>query len=182
MCNKIIFIIFLLLLLCLHFDVADKIRYISTERPHVMYYNRKFLSYVNITSRRFSRKNPFYYVDLHFNILRSIDNNFTMNFYFAQDVGNGHFRVILDMHEKWCQFITMDNIFGVAMKQGKLLKPCPHPPGDYHLYNMSIPVENIPRSLPYLKGRIYSNITHTSLKEPICSGYIDMEIKDYKKQ
>ncbi|XP_059052355.1 uncharacterized protein LOC131846956 [Achroia grisella] len=158
------------------------IRYISTERPHISYVNDNFFEYINVTSRRFNRKNPFYYVDIHFKILFTVDNNTTMNFYLSQDTGNGYFRLLFEIHKKWCIFLAKDGMFGNAMRQGKLKKPCPHPPDIYRLYNMSIPVENIPRSLPYFKGRIYCNVTHNSVKEPIFSAYIDMELKEYKKQ
>ncbi|XP_059052530.1 uncharacterized protein LOC131847089 [Achroia grisella] len=135
-----------------------------------------------MTSRRFSRKNPFYYVDLHLKGLTYFDNNITMHMYLCQDIGNGNYRILFEIHRRWCNFISMDNMFGSTMRQGRLKKPCPHPPGEYHMYNMSIPVENIPRSLPYFKGRIYGNVTHVVEKDPILSAYIDMEMKEYKRQ
>ncbi|XP_063530688.1 uncharacterized protein LOC134741725 [Cydia strobilella] len=150
--------------------------YIVTERPKVTHINSKYLSYVNFTSVRKNRRSPMYYVDIHYQQLVSIDDNFEVDFYFFQFLSNEYRRSFVEMHFRWCSLIHKDPFFGAAMKQGKLARPCPYPPDDYHMYNMSIPSAAIPPGFPFQKGRIYANMTLHGID--VVGGHIDMELKE----
>ncbi|XP_061723659.1 uncharacterized protein LOC133529873 [Cydia pomonella] len=98
------------------------------------------------------------------------------DFYFYQFLSNEYRRSFVEMHFRWCFLIHNDPFFGAPMKQGKLKEPCPYPPGDYHMYNMSIPTAAIPSGFPFTKGRIFGNLTHNG--NDVFGGYIDMELKE----
>ncbi|CAH0694435.1 unnamed protein product [Spodoptera exigua] len=51
------------------------IAYIVTERPMVVYYNKKFISNVTVISRRRSRDDPVYYINFYTDILVPLGNN-----------------------------------------------------------------------------------------------------------
>ncbi|RVE49894.1 hypothetical protein evm_005487, partial [Chilo suppressalis] len=160
----------------LFITTARKIRYISTEHPSVTYYNTKYLKYVNLTSQRYGRENPFYYVGLHLETLIYFSNNVSVDFYFYEFLSNVYKRGFIEMHFKFCDLLHKDSFFGAPMRQGKFLQPCPYPPGSYNLYNMSIDVRVIPPGFPFRKGRIYCNLTYE--KTLFASGFIDMEVKE----
>ncbi|KAL4705178.1 hypothetical protein ACJJTC_018424, partial [Scirpophaga incertulas] len=157
---------------------AEKIRYISTEHPSVLYYNPKYFAYANLTSQRYGRTNPFYYVGFHYENLVPMSNNLTVHFYFLEYLSNVYKRSFVEMHFKFCDLIHKDNFFGAPMRQGKLLGSCPYPPGKYNLYNMSIDIRVIPPGFPFTKGRIFANLTGTHNKDLWGNGYIDMEVKE----
>ncbi|XP_028171000.1 uncharacterized protein LOC114360477 [Ostrinia furnacalis] len=132
-----------------------------------------------MTSQRYGRSNPFYYVGLHFSTSKWIDNNVSLDFYFYEYLSNVYKRGFIEMHFKLCNLIHKDKFFGAAMKQGKFSQPCPYPPGEYHLYNMTINHLSIPRSFPFNEGRIYCNISY--FKRLVAAGYIDMELKEVRE-
>ncbi|RVE49895.1 hypothetical protein evm_005488 [Chilo suppressalis] len=99
-----------------------------------------------------------------------------MDFYFYEFLTNVYKRGFIEMHMKFCDLIHKDKFFGAPMKQGKLLQPCPYPPGVYDFYNMTIDVHSIPPGFPFRKGRIYHNTTYQ--EKVILSAFIDMEVKE----
>ncbi|XP_037292911.1 uncharacterized protein LOC115454160 [Manduca sexta] len=157
--------------------IGEKIRFISTERPTVTYCDHEFIAYYNLTSRRYGRADPFYYVDINFEAKQSFGNNFTVHFYFFESWSTTYRRTMIEMHMKFCDFIEKDLFFGAAARQGRLRGSCPYPAGAYHLSNMSVPIDQIPQSFPIKRGRIYSNLSVTLTGRIILSGYIDMEVK-----
>ncbi|KAI5645296.1 hypothetical protein NE865_02844 [Phthorimaea operculella] len=125
-------------------------RYISIEYPQITHLNPKIISYANSSVRRYSRKDPVYYYELHANVLVPLDNKFSYQFYFYKEwMPNVYKPTFLEMHYKHCDLLEKDKLFGRTMRQGKLSGPCPHPPGEYHLYNMSVPSAELPESFPF---------------------------------
>lgn len=55
-----------------------KIRYIATEHPNVTYKNPKYIS-GNMTSLRYGRNSPIYYVGINMTTLFWLDNNLTVS-------------------------------------------------------------------------------------------------------
>ncbi|XP_031765603.2 uncharacterized protein LOC116413040 [Galleria mellonella] len=156
------------------------IQYFSTEHPCIVYRDPMVSGFVNITSRRHSRKDPFYYVDFHINLLVSIGNNVTISFYFFEFLTNQYKRGFIEMHMGLCDLIFKDKFFGTALKRhlnSTILEHCPLPKGDYHFHNMTIPLEQVPRGFPFTKGRIYANATITGTDKVVGSAYIDLELK-----
>ncbi|XP_060803703.1 uncharacterized protein LOC106129111 [Amyelois transitella] len=153
-----------------------------TEHPKVYEFNRKYVTYANLTTTRYGRRDPVYYVGLHFHSLYSFGNNWTVDFYFYQFLSNEYKRSFVEMHFGWCDLIKKDKFFGQAMNQGRFLEQpkCPFAPGYYHLYNMTVPVTSIPWNFPFTKGRIYANVTATGTGEILARGYINMELKPCK--
>ncbi|XP_059057817.1 uncharacterized protein LOC131851344 [Achroia grisella] len=156
---------------------TKRIQYFSTEHPTITYFDRDYLKFVNVSSRRRSRKDPFYYVDIHGTTLIDVGNNFTSNFYFYEFLTNQYKRGFIEMHIKVCDLILNNKFFGTAIK--KNLAYCPLPAGDYHLYNMTIPIDQVPRGFPFTKGRIYVNGTVTDTNKVVVAGYIDLELKEF---
>ncbi|XP_073961300.1 uncharacterized protein isoform X1 [Choristoneura fumiferana] len=172
--NKSLFVVCYstLLVLC----GAKIIRYILTEHAVITHLNSSYVCYTNFTSKRHGRRSPMYYVDIHYRSLVPFDNTFKADFYFYEFLSNEYRRGFVEMHFKWCDLIHKDPFFGAAMNQGKFRRPCPFPPDDYHMYNMSIPSAAIPPGFPFTKGRIYANVTHRGYD--VFGGYIDMELKE----
>ncbi|XP_059057778.1 uncharacterized protein LOC131851308 [Achroia grisella] len=157
-------------------SMGKRIQYFSTERPSILYSDPHYLPYVNLTSQRYSRKDPFYYVDLHFHLAVPFGHNTTVHFYFYEFLTNQYKRGFIEMHMTFCDLVHKDLFFGAAMR--KHLPPsCPIPSGPHHLYNMTIPIEQVPKGFPFTKGRIYCNITENIRNKIIVAGYIDMELK-----
>ncbi|XP_075980771.1 uncharacterized protein LOC142979624 [Anticarsia gemmatalis] len=152
------------------------ITYINVEHPRVTYINPKFLTFANLTTTRYSRSNPIYYVGLHFETLVPFDSNIIVDVYMFELLTNVYKRTFVEFHFNWCHLVEKDLFFGSAMRQGKLLKPCPHMPGAYNLVNMTIHPEFIPKGFPFTRGRIYANFTQAKTKIRISDGYIDMHI------
>ncbi|XP_059057811.1 uncharacterized protein LOC131851338 [Achroia grisella] len=98
-------------------ESRKRITYFSTEHPRAVYFDTKYLSYINITSRRHSRADPFYYVDLHLNILVPVGDNVTVSFYFYELLTNVYKRGFIEMHKGVCNLILNDKFFGGAMKR-----------------------------------------------------------------
>ncbi|XP_059057814.1 uncharacterized protein LOC131851341 [Achroia grisella] len=155
---------------------GKRIQYFSTERPGIIFFDSEYVRYVNITSQRYSRKDPFYYVNIHLDTIVPIGNNFMLHFYFYEFLTNQYKRGFIEMHKPFCDLIHKDTFFGAAMK--KYFPPsCPVPKGSYHMYNMTIPIEQVPKGFPFTKGRIYCNVTENGTNKIVLSGYIDMELK-----
>ncbi|XP_073961956.1 uncharacterized protein [Choristoneura fumiferana] len=117
-----------------------------------------------------------YFVDLHVTALTHFGTEIKVDFYFYEFLSNEYRRGFVEMHFSLCDLIHKDKFFGAAMRQGKLRQPCPYPPGDYHMYNMSIPSVAIPPGFPFTKGRIYANATRG--QDYVLCGHIDMELKE----
>ncbi|XP_073961303.1 uncharacterized protein [Choristoneura fumiferana] len=147
-----------------------------TERAKITYVNSSYLSFVNISAKRHNRRSTLYYVDLHYDQLVPFDDSIRVDFYFYEFLSNEYRRGFVEMHFGWCKLIHEDPFFGAAMNQGKLREPCPFPPGDYHMYNMSIPSAAIPPGFPFTKGRIYANLTQRG--NFVFGGHIDMELRE----
>ncbi|XP_052751136.1 uncharacterized protein LOC116413435 [Galleria mellonella] len=158
-------------------SAGKRIQYFSTEHPRICEFDSKIFVSGNLTSRRHSRMDPFYYVDFHVSTRVPIGNNVTVHFYFYEFLTNVYKRGFIEMHMGVCDLIFKDKFFGAGMKKQLKVLSCPFPKGEYHLYNMTIPLEQIPRGFPFTKGRIYSNITLTNTGKQIASGYIDIELK-----
>ncbi|XP_059057809.1 uncharacterized protein LOC131851336 [Achroia grisella] len=159
---------------------GTRIQYFSTEHPRILYYDRNIVEYANLTSRRVSRKDPFYYVDFNARTLTSLGNNVTVNFYFFEFLTNVYKRGFIEMHFRGCDFINKDSFFAGALRRqanSSILAQCPYPKGNYHFHNMSIPLSQVPRGFPFTKGRIYCNLTITDTDIVFGSGYIDLELK-----
>ncbi|KAL0831008.1 hypothetical protein ABMA28_001894 [Loxostege sticticalis] len=154
---------------------SNRIRYISTEHPNVTFIDHEHVIYANLTSERYGRGTPFYYVGLHLETTISFDKHVNVDFYFYEYLSNVYKRGFIEMHFNFCELMD-DNFFGAPMRQGVLSGPCPYPPGKINLYNMSIDIRVIPRSFPFTKGRIYANVSYKH--NVIAGGYIDMEIKE----
>ncbi|XP_063542090.1 uncharacterized protein LOC134750777 [Cydia strobilella] len=163
---------------CFGWYLCERVTYyFITERAVITHRSPKYVSYINFTAtRKNRRRSPMYYVDIHYNSLVPFDDNLQVDFWFYQFLSNEYRRSFVEMHFRWCSLIHDDPFFGAAMKQGKLNEPCPYPPGDYHMYNMSIPTAAIPPGFPFTKGRIFANLTHNG--NDVFGGYIDMELKE----
>ncbi|XP_075980772.1 uncharacterized protein LOC142979625 [Anticarsia gemmatalis] len=162
--------------------VSEKVTYINVEHPRVTYRNPKYLSFANLTTIRYGRSNPIYYVGLHFENLVPFDSTLQVDFYFYEFLTNEYKRSFVEFHYNWCHLTEKDMLFGSAMRQGKLLKPCPHMPDQYNLVNMTINPAFIPRGFPFTRGRIEANLTFPKLKAWVADGYIDMRISQIDKK
>ncbi|XP_059057810.1 uncharacterized protein LOC131851337 [Achroia grisella] len=160
-------------------ETRKRITYFSTEHPRIVYYDTKYADYSNVTARRHSRKDPFYYVDFHINLLVPYGNNVTVSFYFYELLTNVYKRGFIEMHMGVCDLVLNDKFFGGAMRRNfnNAQIHCPFPKGEYHYYNMTIPIEQVPRGFPFTRGRIYCNVSITNTDKVIGSGYIDLELK-----
>ncbi|XP_013140762.1 PREDICTED: uncharacterized protein LOC106105082 [Papilio polytes] len=154
-----------------------KIKYISLERPVVLYYNKKFVSFFNTTARRYSRDDPKYYISGHGDCMVPLDNRILVDIVFYKSSGNTYKRTFFELHYKLCDLLNKDTFLGSSIKKGTFKGPCPFPAGTYHVENVTIPIENVPVSLPLKKGRICVNTTYVT-GESMGSGYIDIEIKE----
>ncbi|KAJ2941216.1 hypothetical protein O0L34_g10451 [Tuta absoluta] len=175
--NKYFSFSFIVIYFLLLFSRGDKIRFLKVEHPNVTFINAKYVGYLNQTVHRYNRRDPVYYHDLHFEALVSMDNWLKIEFFFFEWLTNQYKPTFVEMRFRWCDLILKDKFFGAAMKQGKLAKPCPHPPGIYHLYNMTVPGAAIPGSFPFSRGRIYCNLTDSRNHQFVAALYINMEIK-----
>ncbi|KAJ8712078.1 hypothetical protein PYW07_004920 [Mythimna separata] len=153
-----------------------QVTYISVEHPQVTYYNPKFLVYANLTSVRYGRANPIYYVGLNLHLLIPFDSSIYIDVYFYELLTNQYKRSFIEMHFNWCYLTEKDMFFGAAMRAGGLNSTCPHQPGAYNLVNMTINPSVIPKGFPFTKGRIYANFTHPKTKARVGDGYIDMRV------
>ncbi|KAI5639786.1 hypothetical protein NE865_07686 [Phthorimaea operculella] len=158
------------------------VRFLKVEHPNVTYINSRYIGYLNQTIRRYHRRDPVYYYDLHFVALVAIDNFVKIEFFFYEWLTNQYKPTFVEMRFRWCDLIHKDKFFGAAMRQGKLAKPCPHPAGEYHLYNMTVPGAAIPFSFPFNRGRIYCTLTDSRYNVTIATLYVDMEIKTVNRK
>ncbi|KAJ8712076.1 hypothetical protein PYW07_004918 [Mythimna separata] len=159
-----------------------QLTYFNVEHPRVTYYNPKFLAYANLTSVRYGRANPIYYVGLNFEPIVPFDSSIYIDIYFYELLTNQYKRSFIEMHFNWCYLTEKDMFFGAAMRAGGLNKPCPHEPGPYNLLNMTINPSAIPKGFPFTKGRIYANFTHPKTKTRVADGYIDMRLATIEKK
>ncbi|XP_059057808.1 uncharacterized protein LOC131851335 [Achroia grisella] len=109
---------------------GTRIQYFSTEHPRILYYDRNIVEYANLTSRRLSRKDPFYYVDFKTCLLTALGNNITVHFYFFEFLTNVYKRGFIEMHFPLCDFINKDSFFGAALGgqvNSSVLSQCPFP-------------------------------------------------------
>ncbi|KAJ8714847.1 hypothetical protein PYW08_004828 [Mythimna loreyi] len=171
-------IVYLFLILSLFYFncVSEKVTYISVEHPRVSYYNPKFLTYANLTSVRYGRANPIYYVGLNFENILPFDTSIYIDVYFYELLTNQYKRSFIEFHFNWCYLVEKDMFFGSAIRSAGLTRPCPHLPGQYNLLNMTINPSVIPRGFPFTRGRIYANFTHPKTKSRVADGYIDMRL------
>ncbi|XP_049865530.1 uncharacterized protein LOC126366464 [Pectinophora gossypiella] len=169
---------------------SECVTYLSVERPAVNYFNSAYITYIKLISKRYGRSNPVYYTSLLFDARVYFGNNVTIDFYFFEFLSNRYQRSFVEMHFKLCDMVHKDPFFGAPMRRGGLEKPCPWSPGKYHLYNMTVPSQAIPRGFPFRKGRIFANLSFTFPKGKIpYTGarlawlQIDMEVRqaDVKK-
>ncbi|CAG4951248.1 unnamed protein product [Colias eurytheme] len=165
--------------------------YPSAERPNVTYVNLKYFEYLNLTARRYSRRSPIYYMELHALTLFKIDNNVVVHFFYYEFLSNRYMPTFVEAHVKMCDMEKDDFVIGVSMRNAlqKMLDQqppdqrvtnsthCPYPPGKYDLVNMTTPRSPLYRSFPFQKGRIYINVTVH--KELVAEMYIDLEIKNF---
>ncbi|KAJ0174853.1 hypothetical protein K1T71_009961 [Dendrolimus kikuchii] len=157
------------------------ITYISVEHPSVTYLDTNYIPFAALTTKRYGRQNPVYYVGFNFSTTVPMDNNIVCEFYFYEFLSNVYKRSFVQIIRKFCDLLENDIFFGPAIKQQECFKgPCPFPPNNFVLVNMSIPPTSIPPSFPFKKGRILLNMTMA--KRTIASGYIDMEIRELKKK
>ncbi|KAJ8714849.1 hypothetical protein PYW08_004830 [Mythimna loreyi] len=156
-------------------DMEIKITYISVEHPQVTYYHPKYLTYANLTSVRYGRSNPVYYVGLNFVSLVPIDSNIYVDVYFHELLTNQYKRSFIEFHFNWCYLTEKDMFFGAALRAAGI-NNCPLPPGPYNLNNMTINPSVIPKGFPFTRGRIYANFTHLKTKDRVADGYIDMRL------
>ncbi|XP_059057812.1 uncharacterized protein LOC131851340 [Achroia grisella] len=155
---------------------TKRIQFLAMERPRIEYVDREYIPYSNVTSLRHNRKDQFYYVNIHMMLAVPFGNNVTMHFYFYEWLTNQYKRGFIEMHLPACILIHKNKFFGTALR-GYFPSTCPIPVGDYHLYNMTVPVDQIPRGFPFTKGRIYCNITIDNNNKLIGSAHIDIELK-----
>ncbi|XP_037293223.1 uncharacterized protein LOC119188970 [Manduca sexta] len=115
---------------------------------------------------------------LHFFSTYSFDDNVSVHFSFYKFVNNRYTRGFVELHYTLCDIVDRNRIFGHVFKQGKLSGSCPYTAGDYHFYNLTLPIKRIPKSFPYTKARLHINTTATANKELIFHLYVDLEIKE----
>ncbi|XP_052751059.1 uncharacterized protein LOC128200747 [Galleria mellonella] len=144
------------------------IQYFSTERPSVYFLDTQHIEYFNISSRRHGRNDPFYYVDIHLCLHVAWGNNYTVSFYFYEFLTNQYKRGFIEMHTKVCDLIHKNNFFGAPMRK-YFPSECPIPGGAYHLYNMTIPIEQVPRGFPFTKGLFFIAYLHFLINWGKCS-------------
>ncbi|CAD0202790.1 unnamed protein product [Chrysodeixis includens] len=104
------------------------IQYLSVEHPQVTYYNPKYLNYANLTTIRYGRANPIYYVGLNLDLHVTFDSSIYIDVYFYELLTGQYKRSFIEMHFNWCHLVEKDMFFGAAMRKAGLTKPCPHPP------------------------------------------------------
>ncbi|KAJ8714848.1 hypothetical protein PYW08_004829 [Mythimna loreyi] len=153
------------------------ITYISTEHPVVEWIDTKYFKNFTLLSKRISREDPKYYVEVYVHTLFKLDNNLKPSFYFYQFLTNRYRPSFVEMHFSFCEMMNSDTFFGETMRNAIPGRKCPFPPGEYDLKNMSIPY--VPRGFPFAKGRIYCNVSFADggVTKHIGRGSIDMEIK-----
>ncbi|XP_014361423.2 uncharacterized protein LOC106713211 [Papilio machaon] len=100
-----------------------------------------------------------------------------LDIHFYKASGNTYKRTFFELHYRLCDLLNKDTFLGSSMKRGSFKGNCPFPSGKYHVENITIPIENVPASLPLKKGRICVNITYVT-GDKMGSGYIDIEIKE----
>ncbi|XP_073961958.1 uncharacterized protein [Choristoneura fumiferana] len=125
----LLFYVFVSLYFCSGLDKpsVEKKLYMAAERPVVTFINRNYISYANITSFRYGRRNPQYYVNLHMSTTFTVGNNVTVSFWFYEYYSSQYRRSFLEMSFKWCNLVYKDTFFGPALRRN-LPKSCPHKP------------------------------------------------------
>ncbi|XP_013166414.1 PREDICTED: uncharacterized protein LOC106116901 [Papilio xuthus] len=160
---------------------VEKIKYISLERPVVLNYNKKYVTFFNASARRYSRGDPKYYISGHGESRVPLDNRILLDIHFYKSSGNTYKRTFFELHYKLCDLINKDTFLGSSIKRGSFKGTCPFPSGSYHVENITIPIESVPASLPLKKGRICVNVSYVT-GDNMGSGYIDLEIKEKQVQ
>ncbi|KAJ8712089.1 hypothetical protein PYW07_004931 [Mythimna separata] len=159
------------------------VTYIATERPRVLFINQKFVRNVSIISRRYSRDDPIYYINLYVHPLVHTGNNVSIDIYFYEFQANRYHRTYVELHAKMCDFIETSTLFGDTLKKALASqfdqKKCPFPPGPRLFANLTIPVKSIPDSFPYRQGRLYCNtsLTNNGATTRLADASIDLEVK-----
>ncbi|XP_026741904.1 uncharacterized protein LOC113503959, partial [Trichoplusia ni] len=154
----------------------SQIQYLSVEHPKVTYYNPKYLRYANLTTIRYGRSNPIYYVGLNLDLVVPFDSSIYIDVYFYELLTGQYKRSFIEMHFNWCHLVEKDMFFGAAMRTAGLTKPCPHGPGPINLQNMTVNPNAIPSGFPFTRGRIIANFTHPKTKTRVGDGFIDMKL------
>ncbi|KAF9793548.1 hypothetical protein SFRURICE_005992 [Spodoptera frugiperda] len=157
----------------------SQIVYIATERPMVVYFNKKFINNVSVASRRRNRDDPVYYINFYIDILMPLGNNVSVDVFFYELQNGRYHRTFVEIHSKLCDFIEAGTLFGESLKKAIKNHPCPFQPGQLNLSNLTIPLQNIPKNFPYKQGRLYCNTTivRNGVFTKLSESYIDIEVR-----
>ncbi|XP_028166122.1 uncharacterized protein LOC114356927 [Ostrinia furnacalis] len=138
------------------------------ERANVTYINKKYMEYGRLYISRYGRKSP-YYINLEGIIKHTWADNITMHLIFYEYLHNEYRRSFVEVHIMYCKMMKTDPyIGGMLAKHGA---PCPAPPGEYKLQNMTLQGDNFPNLFPISKGKIEVELTNTSSTETILKAY-----------
>ncbi|XP_026741720.1 uncharacterized protein LOC113503822 [Trichoplusia ni] len=157
--------------------------YVALQRPRLLLCKTQYVENLTVTSLRYSRKDPLYYLVIEGKLMDVFGNNITVIFDFYQFSNNRYLPTYVGIREKMCDFVDKHNIFGVSLLKSLGNRTCPYHPGFYHL-NLTTATSLIPASFPYRQGRMYVNISLNShgREGVIISGYSDLEMKTYYKK
>ncbi|GBP19951.1 hypothetical protein EVAR_11341_1 [Eumeta japonica] len=168
-----------------------------TSSSEVDYVNPKFVKWAKVTVMKFGRKSP-YYINAEGEIVKSFGNNvsidkvtyektcdFQFSFVVNEFLSNRYQPTLLQYQYKLCNFFE-DPIIGALFVNGYMYNhTCPFPAGEYHLMNLTVPVDNFPFEVPftwsssYMKGRIDIKYFHSDTNEKIGSLVVHLTIKHY---
>ncbi|KAF9421259.1 hypothetical protein HW555_002731 [Spodoptera exigua] len=102
-----------------------------------------------------------------------------VDIYFYELQNGRYHRTFVEIHSKLCDFAETGTLFGDSMKRAIKNQPCPFQPGHVAFTNLSIPLQNIPKTFPYKQGRLYCNTTliRNGVLSRLAETYINMEVK-----
>ncbi|GBP58570.1 hypothetical protein EVAR_40853_1 [Eumeta japonica] len=150
---------------------------IIAEKPKITYYNPRYISSINMTSRRYSRGDV-YYLDLNFELKEPIGNNVSSVFVLYEYRDHAYRQTFVELGFRICDLLLKNKLFWKTGAPGwntKLpdstgcLQPREYDSGDGGRAG------RLGGVLP--KGRVYMNLTMVDHKELMSSGFIDYEFK-----
>ncbi|GBP57947.1 hypothetical protein EVAR_40807_1 [Eumeta japonica] len=154
----------------------DQVLQIIADKPKLIYYNPRYFSSTNITSRRYSRGDV-YYLDINFELKEPIGNNVSSVFVLYEYRDHTYRQTFLELGFRFCDLLLKNKLFGKPLRKAGI-RNCPMAPGAYNLVNMTAAMEDVPDAWAvYPKGRVYVNLTMVESRELIFSSSVDYELK-----
>ncbi|CAG9793185.1 unnamed protein product [Diatraea saccharalis] len=138
------------------------------ERGNVTSWSDKYLYYARGYVTRTSRKSP-YYINVEGKTKHTWGNNVTAHLIFYEYLHNEYRRTFIEAHLRGCDVVNKDPFIGQLLRDRGY--SCPHPPADFHLLNITVPMDAFRYTIPFEKFRVEAELTHTDTKESIAKAY-----------